>query len=65
MSPTSDRVIFSLPLFNLNALEFTGSTLSNEEVFHCILQRGLVLGGPGLISLRPLLATTIVVNPKG
>ena len=45
---------FSLsPLFNLNAL--AAPPLSNEEMFHCILQRGckaVGAGGPDSVSLR-------------
>ena len=45
------------------------STPVNEEVFHCILRRGLVKPGD-LARLdsgysRPLFPTTLVVNPKG
>ena len=63
-NPTSVR-FFSL---SLCVTSMPSSTPSNEEVFHRILWRGCkAVGprGPGLISLRPLLATTIVVNPKG
>ena len=56
MSPTSVRSYY--------VLEFTPS---NEEVLHCIrdVYKAVGPGGPGSISPRPQLATTIMVNQKG
>ena len=68
-SPASVRAFFFSLSLCLTSIPWSSlrSTLSNEEVFHCILRRGCKAvspGGPGLISLRLFWTLVSQVNPK-